>query len=93
MPETKTPKNQSTDNIEQQIKDITRATVTLSFPPHILSRLAQKAAFVGLTLEEQIEGIVLDAVGSDAGAPVIKGPSTAKHRKISGPSWMNGEPA
>ena len=93
MPETTKPKNQSTENIEQQIKDITRGTVTVSFPPHVLSRLAQKAAFVGLTLEEQIEGIVLAAVGSDAGAPVIKGPSMGKNRKITGPTWLQGEPA
>ena len=59
----------------------------------MLSRLAQKAAFVGLSLEEQIEDIVLDSVDKDVGAPVIKGPSTAQHRKISGPSWLRGEPA
>ncbi|MDC0325914.1 hypothetical protein OAL60_00580 [bacterium] len=78
-------------DLEARIKEIEQATITLSFPAYVLDRIAQKAAFIGLTIEEEIQSIVLQSVQSDVGRAVITGPSTAKHKKITGPSWATGE--
>ena len=78
-------------DIEDRIKEITQSTITLSFPSHVLGRIAEKARFVGLTMEEEIQSVVLQSVSNDVGKAVITGPSTAKHKKITGPSWMQGE--
>lgn len=81
-----------TTNIEEQIKEITKGSLTVSLPPNVLSRLTQKATFIGLSVEELVEGVILDSVSNDVGSAVITGPSSAKHKKISGPSWAtNGE--
>ena len=78
-------------DIEARIKEISQASVNVSLPPNVLARLTQKAAFVGLSLEEHLQGVILDSVSQDVGAPVISGPSSAKHKKIQGPSWATGE--
>ena len=78
-------------DLEARIKEITQASVNVSLPPNVLARLTQKASFVGLSLEEHLQGVILASVSQDVGAPVISGPSTAKHKKITGPSWATGE--
>ena len=78
-------------DFEAKIKEISQASVNVSLPPNVLARLTQKASFVGLSLEEHLQGVILASVSQDVGAPVISGPSSAKHKKISGPSWATGE--
>ena len=77
--------------IEQQIEAITNTHISIDVSPAIMDRLLKKAAFVGLTLEQYVTGIVCNSLEGDVGSPVITGPSTAKFKKVTGPSWFQGE--
>lgn len=79
------------EQIEEQIQQLSNTQITINVSPAILDRLLRKATFVGLTLEEHVTGIVCNSLEGDIGSPVITGPSSAKSRKITGPSWMKGE--
>lgn len=77
--------------IEEQIQALTNTQITIDVSPSILDRLLKKAAFVGLTLEQYVTGIVCNSLEGDVGSPVITGPSSAKFKKVTGPSWFQGE--